>query len=79
MSDQRRRPFGIRFTERFLLPFLGPAEVGDLRRGRPATDADRRRESELRTTLERVVGPDGRSYLVERGDADRAEPGEPPR
>lgn len=67
MTAQNRRPFGIRFTERVLLPFLGPAQVGDPRLGREASAADRERETTLRTSLERVVGPDGRSYLVERG------------
>ncbi len=60
----------MRFTERFLLPFLGPAQVGDQSRGRGASPADRQREASLRTTLERVVGPDGRSYVVERQDRD---------
>lgn len=67
-----RRSLGMRFTERFLLPFFGPAQVGDRSRGRTPTEEQRRRETELRTTLERVVGPDGRSYVVERG------PGTPP-
>ncbi|WP_260458763.1 hypothetical protein [Actinotalea ferrariae] len=67
-----RRPFGIRFTERVLLPFLGPAQVGDTSRGNAASEQDREREATLRTTLERVVGPDGRSYVVERGSEPEA-------
>lgn len=65
MAEPRRQR-GLRFTERFLLPVFGPAQVGDRTRGHAASAEDREREAALRTTLERVVGPDGRSYMVER-------------
>lgn len=64
----------MRFTERFLLPFFGPAQLGDASRGHAASPEERRREAELRTTLERVVGPDGRTYVVERGRAAGTSP-----
>lgn len=65
----RRRPgddrtWGMRVTESFL-PFFGPASI---RRTPPRAipEADRARDTELRRTLDRVTGPDGRSYVVER-------------
>lgn len=67
----RRRPdddrtWGMRVTEAFL-PFFGPASI---RRTPPRAipDEDRARDAELRRRLERVTGPDGRSYVVERDD-----------
>ncbi|MDT0165706.1 hypothetical protein Q9R32_09070 [Actinotalea sp. AC32] len=54
----------MRFTERFLLPFTGPAQLADPRRRTPATPAQRDRADELETGLRRVTGPDGRSYVV---------------
>jgi hypothetical protein len=65
----RRRPgddrtWGMRFTESFL-PIFGPASI---RRGPPVPPRpeDQAREAELQQTFERVTGPDGRSYVVER-------------
>ncbi|WP_129336978.1 hypothetical protein [Cellulomonas endophytica] len=62
--------WGRRVTERVLLPFTGPAEVTGPVVGRPASETEQRRETELRSTLERVVGPDGRTYVVERPAED---------
>src|SRR3954454_5896263 len=57
---------GMRVTES-LLPFFGPAQVGDQRTvGRPVTEAERERDRRLRTEHVRVIGPDGTPYLVER-------------
>ncbi|GAA1976607.1 hypothetical protein GCM10009718_11070 [Isoptericola halotolerans] len=65
----RRRPgddrtWGMRFTESFL-PIFGPANI---RRGPavPPSAEDQAREARLRQTFERVTGPDGHSYVVER-------------
>ncbi|MCU1431356.1 MAG: hypothetical protein JWP95_461 [Actinotalea sp.] len=66
--SEPRKTIGMRFTERFLLPFLGPAQLGHQDRGKPATAADRERNESLRTGLTRVIGPDGRAFLVERRD-----------
>ena len=53
----------------WLLTYLGPAQVGNIRsRRRPVSDAARARDAQLRQEFVRVVGPDGRSFLVERGD-----------
>lgn len=60
----RPKSRGLRFTERFLLPFTGPADLGDHRRGTRPTDEQRARAEELGSTLRRVTGPDGRSYAV---------------
>lgn len=58
------RPAGLRLTEG-LLPIFGPAQVGDSTAPvRPPSEAERGRDSELRTTLTRMVGADGRSYVV---------------
>lgn len=58
------RPAGLRLTEG-LLPIFGPAQVGDSTAPvRPASEAERGRDRELRTTLTRMVGADGRSYVV---------------
>jgi hypothetical protein len=59
-----RRTWGMRVTESFL-PFFGPASI---RRTPPRQirDEDRARDAELRRTLERVTGRDGRTYVVER-------------
>ncbi|WP_278236334.1 hypothetical protein [Isoptericola sp. AK164] len=65
----RRRPdddrtWGMRFTESFL-PVFGPASI---RRTPPVPPSaeDRAREARLRSTYERVTGPDGHAYVVER-------------
>lgn len=53
----------------FLLTYMGPAQVGNVRsRRRPTTSEQREREAELVAGYERVVGPDGREFLVERTD-----------
>ncbi len=68
MRERRRqdddRTWGMRVTEGFL-PFFGPASI---RRTppRPIRPEDEARDTELRRTLERVTGPDGRTYVVER-------------
>lgn len=67
--SQRRRTWGMRITERLLLPFTGPAHVGSTRRGKPATAEQRARAEALESELVRVVGADGRSYVVRRADA----------
>lgn len=51
----------------FLLTYMGPAQVGNVRSvRRPTTAAQRERDAELVAGFERVVGPDGREFLVER-------------
>lgn len=68
----------MRLTERFLLPFFGPAQLGDQRAPRRAlSDLERERDAAIRTGLVRVVGADGRAYVVERTAADGGPP-EPP-
>lgn len=58
------RTGGLRITEG-LLPIFGPAQVGDSTAPlRPASEAERSRDRALRTTLTRVVGADGKSYVV---------------
>lgn len=57
---------GMRVTES-LLPFFGPAQVSDQRAvGRPASEDELERERRLQAEHLRVLGPDGRPYLVER-------------
>lgn len=61
-----RKSRGLRFTEG-LLPVFGPAQVSDpTKPSRPDTDAERQRETDLRTQLVRVTAPDGSTYVVER-------------
>jgi len=51
----------------FLLTYLGPAQVGNVRSARrPTTQEQRDRDAELVAGFERVTGPDGREFLVER-------------
>lgn len=53
--------------EAALLSVFGPAQVGDpLAPDREVAEADRQRDRALRTEFVRVVGADGRPYLVER-------------
>lgn len=53
--------------EAALLSVFGPAQVGDpLVPDREVADADQERDRALRTEFVRVVGADGRAYLVER-------------
>jgi hypothetical protein len=66
MAERRRRDL----TE-WLLTYLGPAQISPVRaRGRAATDDERERDERLRVEFERVAGPDGRSFLVERRRPD---------
>ncbi|MDM8083709.1 hypothetical protein QUV83_02885 [Cellulomonas cellasea] len=61
-----RTPLGMRVTEK-LLTIFGPPQLGDSTAPhRPVSAEERERDQDLRTQLERVVGPDGHSYLVER-------------
>ena len=51
----------------FFLRFVGPPTTNAPdSHGRGTTDDERGREAEIRGTFERVTGPDGRPYLVER-------------
>lgn len=63
-----RRSWGMRFTERYLLRFFGPPELGGDRPGRRANADEAAREARLNAELTRVLGPDGRAYLVQRDD-----------
>lgn len=66
------RSGGLRITEG-LLPIFGPAQVGDSTAPlRPASEAERSRDRALRTTLTRVVGADGKSYVVAVSDQPSA-------
>ena len=56
----------MRLTEKLLLPFTGPAEVGDSRRRTPVTDEQKQRGAELDAGLVRLTRPDGSTYLVAR-------------
>jgi hypothetical protein len=50
-----------------LLSVLGPAQIGDpLAPDRAISADERERDRVLRTEFVRVVGADGRAYLVER-------------
>lgn len=71
-----RTPLGMRVTEK-LLTIFGPPQLGDSKAPhRPVSEQERERDEELRTHLERVVGPDGHSYLVERQAPVRRAPEE---
>jgi hypothetical protein len=55
----------------FFLRFVGPPSVGSPDgRGRAASEDERAREVEIRQSFERVTGPDGRPYLVERPSSE---------
>ncbi|WP_197711280.1 hypothetical protein [Cellulomonas sp. WB94] len=57
---------GFVLTEK-LLTILGPPQIGDQTSPRRPPSADEQeREQRLQSDLERVVGPDGHVYLVER-------------
>ncbi|GEA90095.1 hypothetical protein [Cellulomonas cellasea] len=68
MTDSPRRSWGMRFTERYLLRFFGPPELGHDRPGRRASADETAREDQLHAELTRVLGPDGRVYLVQRDE-----------
>lgn len=61
----------MRVTESFL-PYMGPPSIGK-KPPRPVRDEVKVRDALLRRTLERVTGPDGRTYVVER-DTEHHEP-----
>ncbi|GIG22559.1 hypothetical protein Cch01nite_32830 [Cellulomonas chitinilytica] len=70
MAERRRKDL----TE-FLLTYLGPAQISPVRaRGRERTDDERERDERLRVDFERVAGPDGRTFLVERPRPERTRP-----
>jgi hypothetical protein len=50
----------------FFLRFVGPPSIARTARPVVVTPEDERRDAELRGSFERVVGPDGRRYLLER-------------
>ncbi|GIG26553.1 hypothetical protein [Cellulomonas denverensis] len=55
-------------TTRALLSVFGPAQIGDpLAPDRDIPAEDRERDQALQDGFVRVVGADGRSYLVPRG------------
>jgi len=55
----------------WLLTYLGPAQVGNIRASRRALTADERgREESLREEFVRVTGPDGRTFLEQRTEHD---------
>lgn len=55
-------------TTQALLSVFGPPQVGDpLAQDREIAEADRERDRALHADFVRVVGADGRSYLVPRG------------
>ncbi|HEX5333961.1 MAG TPA: hypothetical protein VFW79_15070 [Cellulomonas sp.] len=61
---------GFALTEK-LLTILGPPQIGDQAAPhRPVNADEQERERRLRSELERVVGPDGQVYLVERDGTD---------
>lgn len=65
-KDVSGKSRGMRITEG-LLPIYGPATIGDSTAPiRPTTDAENARAQAIEDELERVTGPDGRVYLVER-------------
>ena len=61
-----RKSLGMRLTEKLLLPFTGPADVGDSRRRTPVTDEQKLRAAQLDAGLTRLTRPDGSTYLVVR-------------
>ncbi|GMA24574.1 hypothetical protein GCM10025864_23330 [Luteimicrobium album] len=52
------------------LPFFGPAQVSPIHAVGEVSDHAREREKRIRTVYERVVGPDGHAYVVERDVTD---------
>ncbi len=74
---RRRQPKTARrgdgFSDRLdtaLLPFFGPAQVSYVHAVGEVSDEARERERRIRTVYERVVGPDGHAYVVERETTD---------
>jgi len=64
---------GDAFSDRLdtaLLPFFGPAQVSHIHAVGEVSDEARERERRIRTVYERVVGPDGHAYVVERDVVD---------
>ena len=66
MTEKHRRD-----ATEWLVTYFGPAQVGNIRgRRRTLTSDERARDAQLRQDFVRVVGPDGRAFLVERDAAD---------
>jgi len=62
VTEKRRRD-----ATEWLLTYFGPAQVGNIRgRRRTLTPAEHERDAQLQQEFVRVVGPDGRTFLVER-------------
>ena len=64
---------GDAFSDRLdtaLLPFFGPAQISHVHAVGEVSDEARERERRIRTVYERVVGPDGHAYVVERDVVD---------
>jgi len=58
-----------RTVTEWLLTYFGPAQVGNIRsRRRPVSPAAEARDTQLHQDFVRVVGPDGRPFLVQRDD-----------
>ncbi|CAN5161971.1 hypothetical protein BH11ACT1_BH11ACT1_13420 [soil metagenome] len=69
-GDNRAAMPGFAVTEK-LLTILGPPQIGDQQAPRrPVSVDEQERERRLQSELERVVGPDGHVYLVERDGTD---------
>ncbi|HEX7805469.1 MAG TPA: hypothetical protein VF413_04840 [Cellulomonas sp.] len=69
-GDDRAATPGFAVTEK-LLTILGPPQIGDQAAPRrPVSVDEQERERRLQSELERVVGPDGHVYLVERHGTD---------
>lgn len=52
--------------DRALLPFFGPAQIHSVHTVGTVSHEAVEREGDLRVRYERVVGPDGHPYVVER-------------
>jgi hypothetical protein len=64
MPEKQRRT-----ATEWLLTYFGPAQVGNIRsRRRPVSPAARERDTQLHHDFVRVLGPDGRPFLVQRDE-----------
>ncbi len=68
-QPRRGGPLSDRLDTAFL-PFFGPAQVSPIHAVGDVSDDARQRERRIRTVYERVVGPEGRAYVVERDVTD---------